>query len=81
MSQSSGAARRPAAKLSLVEPAENAERSWWRSHPLTVGAVAVALFGGGLWWRRRRRRKIQLAPVSESWLQQHEYDSGQRARD
>jgi hypothetical protein len=82
MSNTSGRTPKPGAKLALVEPSEDAERSWWRSHPFTVGgAVAVALFGGGLWWRRRRRRRIQLKPVSEQWLQQHEYASGQREQE
>jgi hypothetical protein len=81
MNKPSREAPKTAAKRSDVEPGDG-QRSWWRSHSLTFGgAVAVALFGGGMWWRRRRRRRIQLTPVSESWLQQHEYESGQREQE
>jgi hypothetical protein len=64
-------------------PVSTAERrtaaSWVSEHKWAVGsAVVAAVLGGGLWWRRRQRRRIALAPMSDTWLQHHEYESGQR---
>lgn len=43
--------------------------------------VAVTALGG-FWWRRRvRRRRITLDPMSENWLSEHEYESGQQGED
>lgn len=56
--------------------------SWMRDHKVALGSmIALATLGSGFWWRRRRRRRIELAPMSDQWLREREYDSGQRSHE
>lgn len=53
------------------------DRSWVRRNAWSLGSVAAALTLGGFWWRRRRRRQLEVGPVTEAWLEEHEYGAGQ----
>ena len=51
----------------------------WRRHGWTLGGLLALTAVGGWWWRRRRRARAEdLPPVSERWLMEHEYESGQK---
>ena len=51
--------------------------SWVRRNAWSLGGVAAAVTLGGWWWRRRRRRQLNVGPVTEAWLEAHEYEAGQ----
>lgn len=51
--------------------------SWVRRNAWPLGGVAAAVTLGGWWWRRRRRRQLDVGPVTEAWLEAHEYEAGQ----
>ena len=41
--------------------------------------LALAAVAGGFWWGRRDPgRRISVEPVSEHWLAEHMFESGQR---
>lgn len=41
--------------------------------------LALAAVAGGFWWGRRDPgRRIRVEPVSEHWLAEHMFESGQR---
>jgi hypothetical protein len=48
-------------------------RNAWR----LGGTLAVMTIGGFLWRRRRQRKHLEVGPVSEQWLIEHEYERGQ----
>jgi hypothetical protein len=78
----------PVLKFSAAEsrhetPAERvpADPSWIRRHRWGIGMVAMTTLGG-FWWRRRvRQRRIKLEPMSDEWLREREYESGQQGED
>jgi hypothetical protein len=52
--------------------------SWAFRHRWKI-ALALAAVAGGVWWGRRDPgRRIQVDPVSEHWLAEHMFESGQR---
>ena len=55
---------------------DSTERGWLARHGWKLGFVALVLGGNYLFGRHRRRRAISVDRVSESWLAQHEFDSG-----
>ena len=60
-----------------VATAANGNRSWVRRHAWPLGGAAALMTLGGWWWRRRRRRRLDVGPVTEQWLEAHEYEAGQ----
>jgi hypothetical protein len=51
--------------------------SWVRRNAWPLGGMAAVFTLGGWWWRRRRRRQLDVGPVTEAWLEAHEYEAGQ----
>ena len=54
---------------------------WILRHRWGIGMVAATALGSLLWRRRVRKRRIKLEPMSQNWLSEHEYESGQQGED
>ena len=54
----------------------------WASRNRWKLVLAVAAVAGGVWWGRRDPgRRIRIEPVSEHWLAEHTFESGQRSHE
>jgi hypothetical protein len=52
--------------------------SWLSRYGWPLGVVFAAVFGG-IWWRRTQRpHGISVGSVSERWLAEQAFESGQR---